>query len=462
MKLPIRIALAVLSGALLPLCFPAFGWWPVILLVFPPLLLAVKNTTARSAYYLGMTQGIVGYAGALFWFFNIFSVPAIALHLILSIFTGFFCLLYNSLEKQSKSAALNLLLAATLWTGFEFYRSELFFLRFPWITPGTALGPSFLSPIIGTYGTSFLIIAAGAGLVYRKTLPTGIILSACIIGLGVFHPKPVEPDKENSITVTVVQSEECNLPDYVELSRAEHSKNPDLIIWPEYALPYDVREMKDHFSTLTNLCAEMNITLLLGTKTTLEPESRGWHNTALLLNQHGVLGEYYKARPVHFFNDGIPGRDFSPMQTDLGTFSTPICFDCDYTEVARKMVSLGAEFFAALSFDAQHWSTAQHLQHQQLFRLRAAENARWIACAASSGVSQIIDPHGCVHQSIPPMETGAVTGRITPSTYRTFFTRAGWLFPWITFAATLILIVFSSIRKIVERKLIKKNPELRN
>ncbi|NLX25733.1 MAG: hypothetical protein GXY61_07210 [Lentisphaerae bacterium] len=37
MKLPIRIALAVLSGALLPLCFPAFGWWPVILLVFPPL-----------------------------------------------------------------------------------------------------------------------------------------------------------------------------------------------------------------------------------------------------------------------------------------------------------------------------------------------------------------------------------------------------------------------------------------
>jgi len=451
MKLSTQLALVLLSAVLLPLCFPPFGWWPLMLLSFPLLFLATTNTTPFRAYYLGMLQGTLGYAFTLYWFFHIFAIAAIPLFAILAVFTGGFCLLFNFLAKQTKSPVLNTLLAATIWTAIEFFRSELFILRFPWITPGSALGPTFLSPILGVYGTSFLILAASAGFMHRKTIPLAFLLSLCVIGLGMFRPGRVDLDGKKSITVTIVQSEDCVLESYVALTKTTHKESPDLIVWPEYSLPYDVRNNEGDFALLTNLCAEMDAVLIVGTKTIVGPGIKDWHNTALILDKRGVLGEYYKARPVHLFNDGIPGRNFKPTQTDLGAIATPICFDCDYSEVARKMAKLGAEYFAVPSFDAESWSENQHLQHALLFRLRAAENARWLACAASSGVSQVIDPHGNVHRSLQPMETGVLTCRIGRSGSNTIFTRAGWLFPWLTLGCLTILLTYVAITLITQR-----------
>ncbi len=446
-----RLALVFLSAVLLPLCFPPLGWWPLVLLVFPCLFLASTNTTPGRAYHLGLLHGIIGYGITLHWFFHIFSVAAIALFVIMGFFTAVFCLLFNFFEKRVKSPLLNMLLAATLWTGIEFFRSELFFLRFPWITPGSSLGPTVLSPVLGVYGMSFLVVAASVGFMRRKTIPLALLLSLCITGMEVFRPGRAEPDETKGIAVAVVQSEDCMLESYVDLTRTVRKESPDLIVWPECALPYDVRKVADDFSVLTNLCAEMDAILVFGTRTVVGPGRKDWYNTALILDWHGVLGEYYKARPVHLFNDGIPGDEFEPIQTDLGAFSTPICFDCDYSEVTRKMVELGAEYFAVPSFDAQSWSAIQHFQHALLFELRAAETARWLACAASSGVSQIIDPHGNVHASLPPMETGVLTYRIGKSQHRTIFTRVGWLFPWLTLGCSVVLLAYAAITLITRK-----------
>jgi len=170
-----------------------------------------------------------------------------------------------------------------------------------------------------------------------------------------------------------------------------------------------------------------------------------WYNTALIIDKDRVVGEYYKSRPVHLFNDGIAGKDFNPIQTVVGKIATPICFDCDYSAVLRKMTKLGAEYFAVPSFDNEMWSETQHLQHSMFFKLRAAENSRWLACAASSGVSQIIDPHGNVHQSIPAMETGVITGRIGRNSNLNLYVRVGWLFPWITILLSLIILLVVAI-----------------
>jgi apolipoprotein N-acyltransferase len=194
----------------------------------------------------------------------------------------------------------------------------------------------------------------------------------------------------------------------------------------------------------------MEVLLIVGTKTVVGDGDRDWRNTALVLDKGRVLGEYYKARPVHFFNDGIPGREFTPMQTRLGAFGTPVCFDCDYTEVARRMVQLGAEYFLVPSFDARHWSANQHWQHAVLFRLRAAENARWLAVAASSGVSQIVDPHGRVHASLPLMERGHLVYRIGRNKRKTVFTLVGWLFPWLTLACSSLMVAFAGIAFVVK------------
>jgi apolipoprotein N-acyltransferase len=85
-----------------------------------------------------------------------------------------------------------------------------------------------------------------------------------------------------------------------------------------------------------------------------------------------------------------------------------------------------------------------------LARLRAAENGRWFACAASSGVSQVIDPHGHVQASLPPMETGAFSARIGRRTGLTVFTRVGWLLPWLALAGTVgfsLFVVAATLRR---------------
>ena len=451
-KPPIQIGLVAASGILVPLCFPPYGLWPLMLLAIPLLFLATTGTTTRRAFYLGMLHGLLAYGLSLYWLNRIFGPAAISLHGILALFTAGFCVVHNHFSKQVESAHLRVLLAATLWTGIEFYRSELFYLRFPWITPGSALGPTFLSPIVGVYGTSFLLIAAAAGLLHRRTIPWAAVLLMGVLLLGAIRPGPVEPAPDEGITVTLVQCEGCSLETYVEMTRTAMTESPDLVVWPEYSLPFDVRRSDVDFAVLTGLCAELDTVLIVGTKTTMGPGARNWHNTALTINEGGVLGEYYKARPVHFFNDGIPGEDFDPIETGLGAIGTPICFDCDYSDVARTMASRGVEFFAVPSCDPAPWSEDQHVQHALLFRLRAAETARWLACAASSGVSQVVDPHGIVHASLPTMEPGVVTYRIGKGQHTTFFVRAGWLFPWLTLVGSALLIGYAGINSMVQRR----------
>ncbi|MBT3289874.1 MAG: hypothetical protein HN380_21190 [Victivallales bacterium] len=430
MALKARLGLVLLSAVVLVVCFPPFGAWPLVVMGLVPLLLAMRGATWRQAFCLGLLHGLLLYAGTLHWLRGIFAIATLPLFCILALFTAAFCVLLRTVNRRGWPPYLAVLLTATLWTGLEFYRCEVFLLRFPWISMGSAIPPTYLLPLVGVYGTTFLIVLASAGLFYRETWRVAAGLGIALLALGVVHPRPVELAAGEGLAVTVVQSEEGFLDSYAELTRSEQQNHPDLVLWPEYSLPYDVRQRPWDMDRLKTLCGELDAVLVLGTQTVIGPGTKEWRNTALTMAADGVLGEYYKARPVHFFNDGIAGTTFAPIQTRCGAIGTPVCFDCDNATVVRDMTMRGAEWFAVPIFDAQDWGATQHLQHGALFRLRAAENGRWFACAASSGVSQVIDPHGQVHASLPLMAPGAFTSRVGRRTDFTIYSRVGWLLPW--------------------------------
>jgi apolipoprotein N-acyltransferase len=178
---------------------------------------------------------------------------------------------------------------------------------------------------------------------------------------------------------------------------------------------------------------------------------RAWSNIALTVNGAGKQGTHAKQHTVHFFNDGTPGITAVPVNLSQGKMGTPICYDCDYQDVVRHMTLAGAEFFAVPSMDVASWSLKQHLQHAALMRIRAAENGRWMIVAASSGVSQIIDPMGRQRESITPLRDGVLEGAIGKDTQLTFFTRIGWLFPWMALVtAGLFLLTVWRTQKPVE------------
>ncbi|MFO0811282.1 MAG: nitrilase-related carbon-nitrogen hydrolase [Gemmataceae bacterium] len=118
-------------------------------------------------------------------------------------------------------------------------------------------------------------------------------------------------------------------------------------------------------------------------------------NVAVVIDAAGtVLGSFPKQRPVPLILDGKPGdrRDVFPI--DQGVLGVAICYDFDAPEVAGWLTRHGATVFVAPTMDAMEWTANQHVHHELLCRLRCVENDRWMLRAATSGRSEVIDPHG--------------------------------------------------------------------
>jgi apolipoprotein N-acyltransferase len=167
----------------------------------------------------------------------------------------------------------------------------------------------------------------------------------------------------------------------------------------------------------------------------------------MTMDASGVKGLHHKNHPVHFFADGTKGETAGTVATEYGKIGTPICFDCDYEIVIRRMTAAGAEVILSPVMDGRAWTARQHDQHAELFRIRACENGRWLVSSASSGVSQAIDPRGQVHARLPAMAEGSLVAEIRRETKLTFYTRAGWLVPRIVLVLAIFAWAMVLIRK---------------
>lgn len=433
----VRVVLVVLSAGLGVAVYAPVSWWWLAVVAWIPLFLALRSVKASHGLYLGLLHGAIFYGATMSWMMNVFKgseTMIVPLVLILALFTVFFARGYAlacSHFREGRRIWMIAVFGAVWWVAVEFFRCEIFTLKWPWMTPGVGLGPMWISPLIGVYGISFVLILGSALVCHsgRSRMAGGVIL--LILLVSAIFPRSTPPIVD-PIVVMAVQSEVTDLENYLELTQ-EHDKAVDLIIWPEYGIPRDVRRDPRAMGKLVDLVRNRNAVIVVGTQTHFEDDQ--WFNTALTLNGDGELGDHYKNHTVHFFDDGTAGKDARSVVTSIGKVGTPICFDCDYEDVIRRMTADGAEFFAVPSMDAQHWSAREHDQHGELFRHRAAENGRWIAVSSTSGVTQIIDPYGNRTGELPLMDDGVLVGEIGKVSAQTFYTRVGWLFPWLMMVA---------------------------
>ena len=438
--MPLKILLTLLSAVLVVLVFPPIGWWLLLPVAWIPLFIALKDTSLRASFRLGVLHGFASYGATLWWLLEIFKTFAPALWLMLALFTGIFGMAFH-LAKRFQTKWFPVIIA-TVWTGIEYYRCELFYLSFPWITPGTGLPPNFLTPMIGVYGVTFVIIILATTLLNlasgKRLLDQISLTCAYLILLIPLFGNFVWPSSEHLIEVALIQNEEGLFDTHYEMSQP-HSGKVDAIVWPEYAIPFDPNT-HPQAKPLPKLLIDKTEVLVLGGK---KDHGENFYNIAFTQGQDGPLGEHVKNHTVHMFADGIRGTTAEPIDTPLGRIGTPICFDCDYQDVMRKMTANGAEFFLIPIMDAESWTERQHLQHAQLFRHRAAENGRWLAIAATSGQTQIIDSSGNVTASLPLITPGVLTGTIHPHTHLTLFQRGGWLFGPLCLAALPLLLALA-------------------
>jgi apolipoprotein N-acyltransferase len=431
-------------GAMLVACFPPFGLPVLLPFALAVLLALLSGVTVREGAYIGLACGLVFFGGTLAWLANLFGAAAVSLWAIAAAYILLFSVLFVWLRRRLPRMPV-WLLAALVWTGIEYLRSEPMWLNFAWMGLGYAVvnAPILASGAawFGSYGLTFALVAFGALLGRqisaarawrcaernRPALYVGGMLLVWLLLL--FLPCPV-PTPDHPLSVRLVQANSEDEENLFGLSQPIAGRAWDVIVWPEYSFDRDPRRDPRLWSKLAGVAQANHAYLIFGGKDQFDlGDEAGFRNTAFLLAPDGrLVGTHVKNHPVHLVRDGVAGTRAQALLTTLGRLGVAICFDMDFPDVARRLAADGAEVFLVPSDNPAEWGPMQRVQHRQMFQMRAIECGRWLATADVAGSTFVVAPTGRILQSVRTTAPTALDTRIGRRTGQTLYVRGGWRF----------------------------------
>jgi len=386
------LAVACFHAAYTSINFPAAG-----LLIFGYVLGLVQLTnqnSVRRAFYFGLATGFLCAAPQTFFFWKIFSVAAIPLWLVFAFWIGLFTAIScGAIRRWGKVRAVWLI--PIFWTGLEYFRSELYYLKFSWLNIGYALQFPF-----GMYGVGFSVFAIIVGLFYARHIKINLIEAVIILILifwflaGLLLPivgGPGNSFRGNSISLTGVQMEfppTGILPEALD-NALKKNTNAQIFILGEYTLDGGVPD------SLKNWCRTHGKFLVVGGKDFVTNDV--YYNTAFVVGTNGeVVFKQAKSVPIQFFHDGLPAPEQKVWDSPFGKIGICICYDLGYTRVTDEFVRQGAQLIIVPTMDVAEWGRHEHELHSRVAPVRAAEYGVPIFRLASSGISQAVNGNGFV------------------------------------------------------------------
>ena len=437
--------LAAAAGAWLGFANPFFHV-PLLALLFPMgvAAAALKADSPGRAFKYAWLAGFLGYGLAMYWVaipvhdFGglpwILAAPCPALlALYMGLYPGLFGL-FIFLGRGMNMPAYGLM-AASLWAALELARGTLF-TGFPWVVLASAFTPWIeaiqAASIMGAYALSGVF--AGIAVLLSVATPnwkskfTALALIAVVWGYGAWTlSKPLET--RGRISASVVQGnidqslkwdesfQAGTVERYIRLSQNEIKHNdPELIIWPETALPFYFQEPSVLSGKVRAFARDFDTALLAGSPAYRPDYDNGGmvlHNRAYLIDSGEVsgrydkehlvpFGEYIPLQKVLFFLDKLvagvgdfkPGKDQKPLEGDGFKAGVLICYETIFPELARMRVQSGANLLVNISNDAWFGRSSAPRQHLHLSALRAVELKRSLARSTNTGISAFIDPRG--------------------------------------------------------------------
>ncbi len=382
----------------------------ILIVVFLYCLFRLANVqTSRRAFYIGLGIGLAIYAPQLNFFWKIFQAGAIPLWLILSFWLGLFLLLGRACVARFGLVGWA---CATpfVWTGLEYFRSELNYLRFSWLSAGYVFSDSsslHYWACYGVYGIGFVLMTLAAFLgVVRTPGWSGRILAGTVAALLLLYPV-LAPAPQNSarpsFRVTGVQLEFPSPAEAVLALDQAIDKFPDtdLLVLSEYTFNGPIPEL------IKKWCRKHRKYLVAGGE---EPISGSqYYNTAFVVNPEGeIVFRQAKCVPIQFFKDGLPAPGQGLWNSPWGELGFGICYDASYRRVTDELIRQGAQGLIFPTMDVADWGVRQHQLHARIAPMRAAEYAVPVFRLCSSGISQFADPNGRVLDSAPFPGQGAI------------------------------------------------------
>jgi apolipoprotein N-acyltransferase len=375
-----------------------------------------------------------------------------------------------------------ILLAPAVWVAAEFGRGYLF-TGFPWVSLGysqaTVLPVAQLASVLGVWGLSALVALVNAALVllvFDRARLRWWLAAAAAAAVLVTSAWGSARLRDNALTRegvalrvglvqgNVSQEQKWNraragtiVQDYLDLTRRAAAEGARFILWPESALPFFFEEDPIAGAAVRQVAVETGTTLLVGSDQIDRTPPARYFNAAFLIDPAGTVaavyrkvhlvpfGEYVPLKRLLFFagpliqavSDFSEGDRIVMLPVAGHTASTAICYEVVYPHLARAATQAGSELLTTITNDAWFGRSSAARQHFEMASLRAIEQGRYLARAANTGISGIVDPYGRVLVRSALFEQAVLTGDVRFLTSRTIYARTGDVFAYACIAATL-------------------------
>ena len=496
--------LCIFSAILLILSFPKFNLWILAWFAFVPLFFALRNKSKFKAFLLSYFTGVIFWLGTIYWLVHVTFVGLVSLVLYLALYFGVFGLIITRqplpvTRHLPFAIHHSLIFIPSVWVLLEYLRSHLF-TGFGWGLLGYSqylnLPVIQIADITGAWGISFLVMMVNVFLYkvmgYRlKVKGKDYLLAILFLVVSLFYGyyrlylSPftfhLSPIKISVIQGNIPQSikwldyaKEQIFERYLSLTSEALSDNPDVIIWPEAALPGVLNQDGHLKEKLKAFVGECGVPLLAGA---VYSDKSAYYNSAILISGNGEIakrydklhlvpfGEYVPVKDIFGFletvvpiGDFVPGKEYTVFSLatrgatqdarrtaqDARRFSVLICFEDIFPQISRGFVKKGADFLVNITNDAWFGDTSSPYQHLQASVFRAVENGVYLVRAANTGISGFISPYGEV-RTLVDEDTGSQTFISGYKTYdialsrrqNTFYTEWG---DWFVLVCLIIAI----------------------
>jgi apolipoprotein N-acyltransferase len=453
------------------LSFAPAGWYGLGLALLLPLLVSCLVSSPRSAAHHGFWFGSGLFLAGTYWLYlsiHVFGQAPLWIAIFLMVGLVLIMGLYYALTAwlmcrlAAGSAARLLLVAPAAWTLVEWIRGW-FLSGFPWMTLGYSQIDSplaGLSPVVGVYGVSAVLVFSAASLVgalhHDTRRPAILLLAAAVPWFAGWALGQVTWTRAagDPVRVTIVQGgvpqDRKWLPEQFQPTLQLYSRsiaaNPDsdIIIWPEVAIPAVLQQVPLFLARLEAAVRDTGQTLLFGI---LERhgDSQQVYNSVVALGGPGT--QVYRKRHLVPFGEVFPVPDFvrewmrlmSLPNSDMKAgadrqellvtsggvrLATAICYEDAYG--AEQLYAFpDATILVNVSNDAWFGDTIAPHQHLEIARMRALEVGRYVVRSTNNGISAFIAPDGRLLETGPQFQFVSMTRDVTPLGGSTPYARFG-------------------------------------
>lgn len=510
-----RIGLALAAGAGAALAHTPFGFLPGML-GYPLLMLLAERSgsgSVRGAVWMGWLAGFAYFGIGCWWVAEAFLVnPAQAwmapfaaslLPMGLGLFWAAATGLYRRFTPPDVSRVL---VFAALFGLMEWLRGHVL-TGFPWNPAGAGWkagsAASQFAAVAGVYGLGVVTVAAVsafgplavAGERRGRILAAGlgaVALLALVVGGAVRlgQARLAFTDTTVRIVQADIDQDYKWSPDayrsivdrYVNLTAQPGAVRPDIVVWPEGALPATAADVFGDGSPDAAALARVlqpGQSLIMGlsrgqTDATAEAGARYFNSLFVLTDEGGPglkisavydkyrlvpFGEYLPLGSlmsalgvrslVHVPADFSPGPWPAPITVPgVGRVQPLICYEGLYPGFTPGG-GARPEWIVNISNDAWFGATSGPIQHLNLASYRAIETGLPIVRSTPTGVSAMIDPWGRVvgDERLNSGESGVIDAHLPRAAPPTLYGRLGDTVFWILFLIGLAPVAVGLWRK---------------